>query len=114
MKIIASMKIVMGAGLIAASGLATATPAEAQRWDRDGYGRGGYDRGHDRDYRDDRRGRHWNRGDRWDRGDRWHRGNARWDRGSRWGGRDYRRGRTVCRYDRTRHGPVRNCYQVYR
>ncbi|KQN25941.1 hypothetical protein ASE86_07100 [Sphingomonas sp. Leaf33] len=87
------------AGLIAATAV-TPTPAEAQRhgWN-DGRG---WNRGHDRHWRDDRRG--W-RGDR--RGGRgWNRGswNGGWDRG-------YRGNRVRCVWVRGWNGPERRCYR---
>lgn len=89
---------VLGAGLIAVSGVAAATPADAAPHDRWGRGPGWH-----------------HRGPGWDRGPGWHRG-PRWERGPGWRGPRYAYGRprVTCRWVRTWNGPRRQCFNVYR
>ena len=87
------MKLVtlLGAGALAASTLvATATPAEAQRW--------GYSQ--DRGWHDGRHYRPYRRGPAYGYGYRPYRG--------------YARSRVVCRVHRGPYGPVRRCFRAYR
>ncbi|MDQ1230211.1 MULTISPECIES: hypothetical protein [unclassified Sphingomonas] len=92
---------VLGAGLIAVSGIAAA-PAEAAPHDR--WGRGpGWDRGPGGPHR----GPGWDRGRGWDRGPGWHRGG--YERGPGW--RGYGRPRVTCRWVRTWNGPQRQCFR---
>lgn len=83
-----------GAGLLAATGTLAAVPAEAQRYGDYGWHDNGRHRGWDRHHNERR----------YDRYDRYHRGGYGW--------RDnYRRGRVVCRWVRSYHGPERLCYR---
>ena len=75
---------VLGAGLIAVSGVAAAAPAEAAPHDR------------------------WGRGPGWDRGPGW-----RGPRGPRYA-YGYGRPRVTCRWVRTWNGPQRQCFNTYR
>ncbi|WP_440978024.1 hypothetical protein ACQHGV_09640 [Sphingomonas pseudosanguinis] len=98
---------VLGAGLIAVTGIAAA-PADAAPHDR--WGRGpGWDRGPGWHHR----GPGWDRGPGWHRGPRWDRGPG-WNRGPRWHRGGYSRPRVVCRWERTWNGPVRRCFNTYR
>jgi hypothetical protein len=105
------MKLIamFGAAALAAGTLVAAAPADAQRH--------GWDRGGDRGWHQDGRGR--DRGHGWDRGGRgWDRGrHFGYDRGRGYGygyGRGYGRSRVVCRVHRGYYGPERRCFRVYR
>lgn len=99
---------VLGAGLIAVTGITVAAPADAAPHDR--WGRGpGWDRGPGWHHR----GPGWDRGPGWHRGPRWDRGPG-WNRGPRWHRGGYSRPRVVCRWERTWNGPVRRCFNTYR